>query len=845
MPSSSFLRLFVATAAAFCVVDFAEALPSFGTKIPNGDKVPCPPNLLEDDSNGCTISGYCFGLGHPNCGGFQSEDKIEGNPPTILLGPFGEDWRSNGFVWTKELCELDSDQDGYTNGEELGDPCCVWSVDSPRVMLDSVDGFLPSHPGMKDHTPPVALTFDKSSLCANIEYEDGTTEADVDPYDQYYNPDETRGSFEFRIQPYPIPIKTTTYVDFIFNIPEDLPDLFHVVLGEAIIEQPDHLHHFVVNGCSSRIDPSLEGTPVDRRRDCTEIMIGAWAPGTDLFGNDSLDTGVMLGRGLGIEAIQLNIHYTDGVYENPETLTHRMATDGIKIHYTTDFRPLTGFRKRVLYIPFGPKEMVIPPNEPRYFVSKTCNVDTSCKDIDGERLQAVGNLMGLSNLGGANDLSCESVKMFCFNDGQIGAAIQQLCPVTCGLCRDTIDGEKSPRNPDSYRVTAVSYHAHLLGTEMYTTLLREVDDDASLVEQDIIQKQAPAANSSPTRIMAKDMKSREVWFYDDQASIIMDHDISVSDPTDAASTSMIQGMEVKPGDKIHITCVYDSTDRSEPTQFGLSTYEEMCITQLFLTFETPQALLEKTEDEEGDADVATGVVDVYTDIKLRVFTCDVDYENQTTDIYQGFLTEEEDARNIWFEHPIEESDQCIFPVENYVIIDGVMTRKPRNCPESLVQDGEEAMEGGQKLCYGITSSDDVEFLEDTIAGYVCVGGINDQKDSNEEPLFITEKDCLEVGGGSEYVAYSCAEIENWIVDEAQTVPGLTDEVLEYSRTEWWQPKCCRHQSDDKDTVDDKPSVEDKSENVPSDNIGSTAARSLSTNGNVLAFLAVATIVSMI
>lgn len=43
---------------------------------------------------------------------------------------FGTDFLAAGKVWTKELCEADSDDDGLTNGQELGDPCCQWSVNS-------------------------------------------------------------------------------------------------------------------------------------------------------------------------------------------------------------------------------------------------------------------------------------------------------------------------------------------------------------------------------------------------------------------------------------------------------------------------------------------------------------------------------------------------------------------------------------------------------------------------------------------------------------------------------------------------------------------------------------------
>lgn len=42
------------------------------------------------------------------------------------LNEFGTDFKRFGFTWNRELCETDSDGDGLTNGEELGDPCCAW-----------------------------------------------------------------------------------------------------------------------------------------------------------------------------------------------------------------------------------------------------------------------------------------------------------------------------------------------------------------------------------------------------------------------------------------------------------------------------------------------------------------------------------------------------------------------------------------------------------------------------------------------------------------------------------------------------------------------------------------------
>merc|ERR1712110_527549 len=116
----------------------------------------------------------------------------------------------------------------------------------------------------------------------------------------------------------------------------------------------------------------------------------------------------------------------------------------------------------------------------------------------------------------------------------------------------------------------------------------------------------------------------------------------------------MQGVEVKPGDKIQITCVYNSMDRTEDTPFGFSTYEEMCIVSLYVTFETPP------HNAAGD-DVA---IDFISDLNLRLFKCEVDNENHTTDVWQGTLDEDEDPRNIYFDHPIDETAPVISSNDN-------------------------------------------------------------------------------------------------------------------------------------------------------------------------------------
>ncbi|DAZ99344.1 TPA: hypothetical protein N0F65_005195 [Lagenidium giganteum] len=75
-----------------------EARREYVSRLPNGDGVPNVPALGHSDPNG--------GNGR--------------------LNAFGDDFDSYGKKWTLGLCEADSDSDGQTNGEELGDPCCEW-----------------------------------------------------------------------------------------------------------------------------------------------------------------------------------------------------------------------------------------------------------------------------------------------------------------------------------------------------------------------------------------------------------------------------------------------------------------------------------------------------------------------------------------------------------------------------------------------------------------------------------------------------------------------------------------------------------------------------------------------
>ncbi|MFK7987455.1 MAG: MopE-related protein [Sandaracinaceae bacterium] len=74
-----------------------------------------------------------------------------GTPP--CFNPFGSAFNGNGRVWNETLATGDADGDGYTNGEELGDPTGTWRVgdDTPGLCdCATRPGFMSFTPGDTD-----------------------------------------------------------------------------------------------------------------------------------------------------------------------------------------------------------------------------------------------------------------------------------------------------------------------------------------------------------------------------------------------------------------------------------------------------------------------------------------------------------------------------------------------------------------------------------------------------------------------------------------------------------------------------------------------------------------------
>ena len=192
----------------------ALAYPSFRYKLPNGDRVPCPEDAegchwQEDDIFGLRGFWACNGLGHTSCQGGGA------------FNAFGVDFLSNDYEWAA-ICALDSDGDGDTNGEELGDPCCLLETgvggDSNRLALDAsyrslMDRWNSSHPGFASSSS----AGNEAVACGDYAAAPGEVRRDVFADAELGS----NYSYELFIDGYTLSGAQTEYIEFHWNVPDE------------------------------------------------------------------------------------------------------------------------------------------------------------------------------------------------------------------------------------------------------------------------------------------------------------------------------------------------------------------------------------------------------------------------------------------------------------------------------------------------------------------------------------------------------------------------------------------------------------------------------------------------
>uniref|UniRef100_A0A2C9JLJ9 Copper type II ascorbate-dependent monooxygenase C-terminal domain-containing protein n=1 Tax=Biomphalaria glabrata TaxID=6526 RepID=A0A2C9JLJ9_BIOGL len=326
-----------------CVTSFR----SFQHRIPNGDYVPHP----------CKPNNIWEGVGH-----FLDEG-------TGFRNPFGEDFEKEGKIWTEALCRKDSDGDGLTNGQELGDPDCVWKEnDLPsRQRGLSHPGNLSSRLMMRISLAIVLVTKYQNQeewmrdMCKPKEFVcPGLNESDVHTLNMSL-PSGTK-----------VPAKPTTYMCQIYDFESLVPaGDYHLIAVEPRLDNKYVMHHIVLFGCTDdqvASDPFECGMVASEK--CQQFL-SVWTVGLagECF---HPETGVRVGTH-GFKRMAMQFHWN-----NPDSHSDWVDSSGMMLHYTANRRK---YDAGILLT--GLQIFVLPPRQPTTTVKSTCTSSCTSQKFKG------------------------------------------------------------------------------------------------------------------------------------------------------------------------------------------------------------------------------------------------------------------------------------------------------------------------------------------------------------------------------------------------------------------------------------------------------------------------------
>ena len=302
---------------------FVLAFNIFRDRIPNGHNVQHP----------CKTNTVWNGVGHISQQGGGDRNV------------FGLDFAAAGRTWTRYLCMKDSDGDGQTNGQELGDPQCTWTAGATPNRTTAI-----THPGFK--TPSSKYTYSKA---------DKTT---LDCSGEYVCPGrDLPGTKVLDLKTAPgtrVPNKTTTYYCTTFEIPND--QVYHGISFEPILDNLNVIHHIQIFGCSEAAARQVRSPgECDMSSLICRDLVAVWSLG--LPGQCSPpEAGVRFGRGT-YRYFQIQVHWN-----NPQHVTTYTDTSGMRMHYTPRLRQ---HDLGLMWI--GQMTLSIPGRTPNYVATSTCS----------------------------------------------------------------------------------------------------------------------------------------------------------------------------------------------------------------------------------------------------------------------------------------------------------------------------------------------------------------------------------------------------------------------------------------------------------------------------------------
>ena len=312
------------------------AYPSFTSYLPNGDSVPHP----------CIPGSTWNGVGH---------ELVQGQGP---LNPFGRNFKDAFYQWSTELCQMDSDGDGKTNGEELGDPNCEWARGQQPAMSAV------SHPGVCE---PV-----ESALCQE---KNGNFLSSIDECAALMNVESANSnwcpainqpgvqSIDLRFNNTLVPSDDTTYYCQQLVVPDE--EEYHVIAWEPIIDNYEMLHHLIVFACDAAAEEKLEKRPYNSPEHCDmgpsecpdNAFLWGFGQGPRCFSDDQ---GYPMGKNF-FRRILLQLHYN-----NPMMKSGLYDSSGIRLYYTQRNREYDNAMFGI-----GQIDIAVPPGKVSKVIART------------------------------------------------------------------------------------------------------------------------------------------------------------------------------------------------------------------------------------------------------------------------------------------------------------------------------------------------------------------------------------------------------------------------------------------------------------------------------------------
>lgn len=301
--------LFSLVVGILLISRLSYAHPGYQKRIPNGANV---------------LGGEWPGVGHMSPGGGDARN------------PFGRDFAAAGHAWTVELCQKDSDGDELTNGQELGDPLCVWKPGDAPNRTHHI-----THPGFKEGQYPVI----PQDTCKGV------------------TPDADEIQVNMTFSNYAIPAKLTTYACQRFDMPDIVNNAdHHIVRFDPIIDRRDIVHHLIVFSCLTlppTTDPWECG--LEMPAGCKEFVWG-WALG----GRSECvpeEAGIPVGRN-GPHFFVIQMHYN-----NELRVADAIDSSGVSLHITPHLRPLDA---GVFLSGAAENDIAVPPRMSEFEVVTDC-----------------------------------------------------------------------------------------------------------------------------------------------------------------------------------------------------------------------------------------------------------------------------------------------------------------------------------------------------------------------------------------------------------------------------------------------------------------------------------------